>query len=193
MWYCPHCKAFKQASKKLDLWRLPKVLVIHLKRFSYSRQWRDKIETLVKFPLRDLSLNRHLQSEAEEDIRYELRGVVNHYGGLGGTCLMTPTYHPALLTSPYHPLRMCCSIPVKRTLTGFLTVTDPWTSINSRVVPELDVSPEYGDKRERSSIRARESVICNYFCFVSCVWRVFLDVGDSIVLVPGYDYIMLNV
>lgn len=35
--YCPNCKEFVQATKKFDLWRLPDVLVIHLKRFSYDR------------------------------------------------------------------------------------------------------------------------------------------------------------
>lgn len=84
MWYCPNCKDFKQASKKLDLWKLPKVLVIHLKRFCYSRHWRDKIETMVKFPLFDLSLNKFMLSTDQSDIKYDLRGVVNHYGGLGG-------------------------------------------------------------------------------------------------------------
>ena len=36
-WYCPTCKELVQASKKFDLWKMPEVLVIHLKRFSYSR------------------------------------------------------------------------------------------------------------------------------------------------------------
>ncbi|KAL5259053.1 hypothetical protein ACHWQZ_G009506 [Mnemiopsis leidyi] len=84
MWYCPNCKDFKQASKKLDLWKLPKVLVIHLKRFCYSRHWRDKIETMVKFPLHDLSLKKFMLTSDQSDIKYDLRGVVNHYGGLGG-------------------------------------------------------------------------------------------------------------
>lgn len=36
-WYCGSCKQHVQADKKLDLWSLPDVLVVHLKRFSYSR------------------------------------------------------------------------------------------------------------------------------------------------------------
>ncbi len=36
-WYCPKCKDFVQAYKKFDVWNLPDILVIHLKRFSYSR------------------------------------------------------------------------------------------------------------------------------------------------------------
>ncbi len=35
--YCPRCKAHVCADKKLDLWSLPEVLVVHLKRFSYTR------------------------------------------------------------------------------------------------------------------------------------------------------------
>ena len=37
-WYCPGaCKAHVRADKKLDLWALPEVLVVHLVRFSNSR------------------------------------------------------------------------------------------------------------------------------------------------------------
>ena len=39
-WYCPHCKEHVQADKKLDLWHLPEVLVVHLKRFCQTR-WAD--------------------------------------------------------------------------------------------------------------------------------------------------------
>ena len=39
--YCPDCKEFVQATKKFDLWRLPDILVIHLKRFSYDRLVAD--------------------------------------------------------------------------------------------------------------------------------------------------------
>ena len=39
-WYCPNCKEHVQASKKFDLWKMPEILVIHLKRFSYNRyEW----------------------------------------------------------------------------------------------------------------------------------------------------------
>ncbi|XP_011889078.1 PREDICTED: ubiquitin carboxyl-terminal hydrolase 4 isoform X3 [Cercocebus atys] len=51
-WYCPNCKKHQQATKKFDLWSLPKILVVHLKRFSYNRYWRDKLDTVVEFPIR---------------------------------------------------------------------------------------------------------------------------------------------
>ena len=51
-WYCPNCQKHQQATKKFDLWSLPEVLIIHLKRFSYNRYWRDKIDTVIDFPLK---------------------------------------------------------------------------------------------------------------------------------------------
>ncbi|KAK7909668.1 hypothetical protein WMY93_014352 [Mugilogobius chulae] len=49
-WYCPTCKKHQQATKKFDLWSLPRLLVVHLKRFSYNRCWRDKLDTWWTFP-----------------------------------------------------------------------------------------------------------------------------------------------
>ena len=70
---CPECNEVVQASRKFDLWKLPDILVIHLKRFSYDRYthltqqgykqsihislttysyWRDKLDALVEFPVK---------------------------------------------------------------------------------------------------------------------------------------------
>lgn len=35
-WYCASCRQHQRAHKKLELWSLPRVLVIHLKRFRSS-------------------------------------------------------------------------------------------------------------------------------------------------------------
>jgi hypothetical protein len=56
-WYCGRCKEHVQADKKLDLWSLPELLVVHLKRFSYSRMCRDKLDAPVDFPLSGLDLS----------------------------------------------------------------------------------------------------------------------------------------
>lgn len=86
MWYCPSCKGHRQATKKLDLWRLPEILVIHLKRFSYSRYLKNKLDTFVSFPIQDLDLSKYVTSKDESDRSniYELYAISNHYGGLGG-------------------------------------------------------------------------------------------------------------
>ncbi|RUS18020.1 hypothetical protein BC938DRAFT_476087, partial [Jimgerdemannia flammicorona] len=63
-WYCPRCQKHQQASKKLDLWRLPEVLVVHLKRFSHTRTFRDKIDAMIEFPIEGLDLTDKLLSRA---------------------------------------------------------------------------------------------------------------------------------
>uniref|UniRef100_A0A673HUJ8 Ubiquitin carboxyl-terminal hydrolase 15 n=1 Tax=Sinocyclocheilus rhinocerous TaxID=307959 RepID=A0A673HUJ8_9TELE len=83
-WYCPDCKQHQQATKKLDLWSVPPVLVVHLKRFSYSRYMRDKLDSLVDFPLRDLDMSEFLINPSAGPSRYDLIAVSNHYGGMGG-------------------------------------------------------------------------------------------------------------
>eukprot|EP00268_Persea_americana_P027801 TRINITY_DN27076_c0_g1_i2.p1 TRINITY_DN27076_c0_g1~~TRINITY_DN27076_c0_g1_i2.p1 ORF type:complete len:926 (-),score=172.52 TRINITY_DN27076_c0_g1_i2:429-3206(-) len=85
MWYCPTCKEHRQATKKLDLWRLPDILVVHLKRFSYSRYLKNKLDTFVNFPLSNLDLSQYvMHKDATQSHMYELYAVSNHYGGLGG-------------------------------------------------------------------------------------------------------------
>ncbi|XP_022756057.1 ubiquitin carboxyl-terminal hydrolase 8-like isoform X4 [Durio zibethinus] len=85
MWYCPGCKEHRQASKKLDLWRLPEILVIHLKRFSYNRFLKNKLETYVDFPVDNLDLSNYIgYRNGELSNRYMLYAVSNHYGSMGG-------------------------------------------------------------------------------------------------------------
>lgn len=85
-WYCPVCKKHQLATKKLDLWSLPEVLIIHLKRFSYTKFTREKLDSIVDFPLRDLDFSgcllRKKVSSDEPPSRYDLIAVSNHYGGL---------------------------------------------------------------------------------------------------------------
>ncbi|XP_027349722.1 ubiquitin carboxyl-terminal hydrolase 5 isoform X2 [Abrus precatorius] len=84
MWYCPKCEERRQASKKLDLWRLPEVLVIHLKRFSYSRSMKHKLETFVNFPIHDFDLTNYIANKNNSRRQlYELYALTNHYGSMG--------------------------------------------------------------------------------------------------------------
>ena len=85
-WFCPRCKKHQEATKKFDLWNLPKVLMIHLKRFSYSRFWRDKLDIVVDYPLYGLNMSPFVinHSNKDQEKLYDLCAVANHYGGLGG-------------------------------------------------------------------------------------------------------------
>ncbi|BFZ59661.1 hypothetical protein YB2330_000675 [Saitoella coloradoensis] len=92
LWYCPQCKDFRQATKTMELWKSPDILVMHLKRFSSGRVTRGKIDNLIDFPLEGLNLEERVgehrirKNKGEETSSqvYDLFGVVNHFGGLGG-------------------------------------------------------------------------------------------------------------
>ncbi|OJJ31576.1 hypothetical protein ASPWEDRAFT_32201 [Aspergillus wentii DTO 134E9] len=84
-WYCPRCKEHRRASKKFELWKTPDILVMHLKRFSASRGFRDKLDALVDFPVEGLDMSGRVEAPEEgESLIYDLFAVDNHYGGLGG-------------------------------------------------------------------------------------------------------------
>ncbi|KAG7472315.1 hypothetical protein MATL_G00107420 [Megalops atlanticus] len=87
-WYCPKCQQHREASKQLMLWRLPNVLIIQLKRFSFrSFIWRDKINDMVEFPVRNLDLSKFCigqKDDVQQPPIYDLYAVINHYGGMIG-------------------------------------------------------------------------------------------------------------
>ncbi|PUU81476.1 hypothetical protein B9Z19DRAFT_1062608 [Tuber borchii] len=84
-WFCPRCKVHRRASKKFELWKCPDILVIHLKRFSSSRNFEDKIDVLIDCPVASLNLQERVGLKEEgKSLVYDLIAVDNHYGGLGG-------------------------------------------------------------------------------------------------------------
>ncbi|CAK4376833.1 unnamed protein product [Aphanomyces euteiches] len=54
--YCSSCREHQEMTKKLEIWRLPPVMVIQLKRFQYTQTYRRKLATLVQFPIHGLNL-----------------------------------------------------------------------------------------------------------------------------------------
>lgn len=88
--YCGKCKAHNPCDKLLQLYRCPEVLVLHLKRFSYTTYRRDKLCTDVKFPVSGLDLTPYCADAAlkhaggRDRLHYDLIGVSNHMGGMGG-------------------------------------------------------------------------------------------------------------
>lgn len=97
-YYCSKCKEHCACEKRIRLYRCPPVLVLHLKRFNYTMYRRDKLCTDVKFPVRGLDLSPYCAEGAKmaRPPTYDLIGVSNHMGGLGGghyvaTCLNDDT------------------------------------------------------------------------------------------------------
>ena len=96
-WYCSKCKEHVDAVKKFDLWTLPPILIVHLKRFKHVTttttisSWMSrgttslgskvtKLNQKIDFPLRDWkpSVARNVNEPS-----YDLYAVSNHFGGYG--------------------------------------------------------------------------------------------------------------
>uniref|UniRef100_A0A1I7UNN8 Ubiquitin carboxyl-terminal hydrolase n=1 Tax=Caenorhabditis tropicalis TaxID=1561998 RepID=A0A1I7UNN8_9PELO len=83
-WYCPECKKHERATKQLDLWKLPEVLILHLKRFQYTKWSREKLTWDVVIPVRGLDLTDKVANPNHEKAIYDLIAVSRHYGSLSG-------------------------------------------------------------------------------------------------------------
>ncbi|XP_068606936.1 ubiquitin carboxyl-terminal hydrolase 43a [Brachionichthys hirsutus] len=113
-WKCPHCKQLQQGMVKMSLWTLPDILILHLKRFRQVGERRNKLSTLVRFPMTGLDMAPHVVKRTQSmkslnsgasppswnqhsgkpqqpsdiipphDYRYELYAVCNHHGGMHG-------------------------------------------------------------------------------------------------------------
>lgn len=83
-WFCGQCKERRRATKTLEIWTVPDILVVHLKRFGTGRFGRDKVDVLVDFPTEGLSLEHKVGMPEGKSLTYDLFAVDNHFGGLGG-------------------------------------------------------------------------------------------------------------
>ncbi|XP_069812709.1 ubiquitin carboxyl-terminal hydrolase 50 [Dendropsophus ebraccatus] len=80
--FCPSCKTKQDASVNTQIWKLPKILVLHLKRFEYKGQQKRKLKTNVDFPLNNLDLTPFLPTFYVKHQKYRLYAIVNHFGEL---------------------------------------------------------------------------------------------------------------
>lgn len=55
-WYCSQCKDFRRARKRMGIWKVPEILIIHLKRFSSAFR---KLDTKIHFPSKGFKMNYH--------------------------------------------------------------------------------------------------------------------------------------
>ncbi|XP_052786625.1 ubiquitin carboxyl-terminal hydrolase 8-like [Mya arenaria] len=79
---CPKCKSSRSSMKKIEIWKLPHILLIAFNRFVYDGPWRTKISTHVDFPTKDVSLSPFVRGPHPKS--YKLYAVSNHFGTLDG-------------------------------------------------------------------------------------------------------------
>ncbi|XP_063782064.1 inactive ubiquitin carboxyl-terminal hydrolase 50 [Pseudophryne corroboree] len=80
--FCPYCKMKQDTSVKVRICKLPKILILHLKRFEYQGRVKRKLKTNVTFPLTHLDLSPFVSAVKVKHSMYSLYAVVNHSGEL---------------------------------------------------------------------------------------------------------------
>ncbi|XP_049630459.1 ubiquitin carboxyl-terminal hydrolase 8-like [Suncus etruscus] len=80
--YCSQCNTQQDSLKRTKIWKLPPVLLIHLKRYFYEDKMMKKLQTYVDFPLENLDLSQYHMGSKYISEQYNLFSVLNHYGEL---------------------------------------------------------------------------------------------------------------
>jgi len=77
-WYCPTCKVHQMAGKTMEIYRLPDIFVVQLKRFT-KHKIGIKLDIMVDYPVEGLDMSPFVKIDPEDKI-YDLFGVVCHVG-----------------------------------------------------------------------------------------------------------------
>ena len=91
IYYCTKCKKHVIINKKIDIYKEPYYLIIHLKRFKNGDEMNNnyifnffnniKNNTFIDFPIQDLDLTKYILRNNNKKIQYNLIGIINHQGG----------------------------------------------------------------------------------------------------------------
>uniref|UniRef100_A0A6B2L2B8 USP domain-containing protein n=1 Tax=Arcella intermedia TaxID=1963864 RepID=A0A6B2L2B8_9EUKA len=93
--YCSTCKQHEKVWKKLEIWKAPPILIVHLKRFMYFKNRWIKSNRSVLFPQTNLHLqcqdmispsdsDTNSSDKGTHDLVFDLYACVNHYGTMSG-------------------------------------------------------------------------------------------------------------
>ncbi|KAK4877787.1 hypothetical protein RN001_010293 [Aquatica leii] len=77
---CSKCKERRKCTKSFAIQKFPKILVIHLKRFSPTERFRGKLSVSVDFPLENLDMRNYAAENSPSECRYNLYAISNHSG-----------------------------------------------------------------------------------------------------------------
>ena len=83
-WYCNKCKEHLLAKKKLDLFYLPKILIINFKRFIKESSHWEKNDEDIDFPINNFNMKDLIIGPDKDHSIYDLFAVSQHYGSTEG-------------------------------------------------------------------------------------------------------------
>ncbi|GFR96123.1 ubiquitin carboxyl-terminal hydrolase 8 [Elysia marginata] len=82
-WKCPRCKVERDSEKRIEIWKLPPILLVGLNRFYSEGMWMQKKSSYVDFPVNGLDLSQYIAGSRPRN-HYNLYGISNHYGTMEG-------------------------------------------------------------------------------------------------------------
>ena len=91
MWYCSKCQKHQVAKQNLQIYKAPRYLIVQLKRFNVKKSYDgntnfsgEKNNTFVNYPVKDLDLTKYIVGPDKSNSKYDLYGVIQHFGSLNG-------------------------------------------------------------------------------------------------------------
>ena len=76
-YYCPNCKSQQNAKTKIQIFRCPYILIIHLKRFDNNK----KIDIKINYPIEGLNMEKYVldKSNNYHSMKYDLFAIACHF------------------------------------------------------------------------------------------------------------------
>ncbi|EEB19889.1 ubiquitin carboxyl-terminal hydrolase, putative [Pediculus humanus corporis] len=90
---CSKCETRRKCTKSFSIQKFPKILVLHLKRFSPTERYRGKLSITVDFPLTNLDLSPYAANKGQ-GCTYNLYAISNHSGTAYGGHYTAYCKHP---------------------------------------------------------------------------------------------------
>lgn len=80
LWFCPRCKKRVRAIAKLDIWSVPDVLILHLKRFVVKDGIVKKVSAKIDYDC-EIEMSQYVVGpQKNESLKYKLFAVIQHLG-----------------------------------------------------------------------------------------------------------------
>ena len=83
-WFCNKCKENVLPKKKIDIYYLPKILIICFSRFSKELLQWEKNDEYIEFPIKNFNMKDLMIGPDKDHSIYDLFAVSQHYGETGG-------------------------------------------------------------------------------------------------------------
>ena len=103
-WYCSKCKEHRDIHKKLELFKIPEILMVQIKRFTSKKSansgksgffnlayaqicQQEKVDDLIQFPVNELDVREYVKMDCDAEgisTVYDLYAITNHFGSLHG-------------------------------------------------------------------------------------------------------------